>query len=292
MEKAPLVPEKPVTRNTTANTMDVLAAKQKCRRASLRKMRKIRQSLLIHLAEEGNELAKEILQYQDNPERQMRCLEAPLCHGCIMLRDRGRCGSCVGCTTLKNCVEDRRRCASWADICKPYCAGTSVSGASSVFTDSVDYMARIETIFEELEKTSEEQEELLEGILINEDMEKARADPIYGESRIRKDLEVEEYFRGRLRNLVTAHQENVARLADADAELDALGLENQDEVVQEAPEPPGLAVQQPGRPSSRVRDQFTLNRPEATTSEPIGAQQRYTGPGENNPALASSLPDL
>ena len=161
-----------------------------------------------------------------------------------------------------------------------------------MFTDSVDYMARIETIFEELEKTSEEQEELLEGILINEDMEKARADPIYGESRIRKDLEVEEYFRGRLRNLVTAHQENVARLADADAELDALGLENQDEVVQEAPEPPGLAVQQPGRPSSRVRDQFTLNRPEATTSEPIGAQQRYTGPGENNPALASSLPDL
>ena len=289
MEKNIPGPSKPVTCHTTSNTMEDLAAKQRSRRANIRKIRKVRQALLISLAEDGNEIAKEILQYQDNPEKQVRCREEPICHGCLMLRDRGRCASCVGCIILKNCVEDRRRCAYWADVSKPYTSGTSISAASSVFTDNVEYMAKMEAIFEVIERETEEQETLLESVPVEEDRERARADPIHGESRVRKDFEIEEYFRARLRNLVTAHQDNLNRLADVDAELEDLGLGTNagDEMTE--PTLPALAVPEPrGAGSRAVRGNvFSL-----VASEPIDLPGRAGELGGEGQGAAFSLPDL
>ena len=115
---------------------------------AVRKMRKIRQALLIDLDADGSIQAGEILWYQDNPDRQARCQQAQTqCHGCQLLMMKGTCGQCVGCKTLKNCIEDMMWCASWQNVAKPFTSSALVSGASSICLSPADSVAKMEEQF-------------------------------------------------------------------------------------------------------------------------------------------------
>ena len=145
--------------------MEAFKAIQKERRESLRKLRKLRQAVLIDLDTEGVLEATEILKFQDSPKSQPRCSPLDMCGGCRLLMDRGRCGRCVGCSTIRECVEEKRRCYFWPHLSKPVSYGTSISQASSIYTSLPDYMGRIEATFTQFEEVSERQEDALESTL-------------------------------------------------------------------------------------------------------------------------------
>ena len=303
---------KPGTRHASKSAMEELAVIQKRRRVAIKKMRKTRQATLIQLSEEGNVQADEILRYQDNPERQTRCQDEPICHGCLMLRSKGRCGGCIGCTTLKNCIEDKRRCAGWKDVSKPFTQGSSISATSSLFTDIADGGAKMEALFVTIEEASESQEELLENIPVSEDREIARHDPIFGEARVKKDLEIEQYFLGRIRNIMIAHQENMERQKDADEALKDMEGEN-GRVTEEGGD--GAEERLPGDravlASGVVNPEICLSGSTATSvirrraafdsdvqptvarsEPPMTGAGRSVARGAPGPAVASSLPEI
>ena len=143
MKRTPPPALKHTLRSETKARMEDYKKLQKARREALRKTRKIRQAILVNLDSEGVLEATEILKFQDSPKNQPRCSPLNMCPGCRLLMDRGRCGRCVGCTTIRECIEDRRRCTFWPFLSKPTSFGTSVSLASSVFDDLPTHMAKM-----------------------------------------------------------------------------------------------------------------------------------------------------
>ena len=176
-------------RSDTRAKMDAFKTLLRKRQALLRQLRKVRQSILVDLGNNGVAEATEILQFQDSPESQPRCPAHDMCPGCRLLMEKGRCMKCVGCTSIRKCVEDRRRCSSWPFLTKPPTFGTSISLASSIYTSMPDYLDRMHGYFDEFEKVSDEQEDALETSLEGPDRDNAIKDPIWargGSGKTRK----------------------------------------------------------------------------------------------------------
>ena len=150
---------------------------QKARREGLRKIRKIRQAILIQLDNENVAEATEMLKFQDSPKSQPRCSPLDMCSGCRLLMERGRCNRCVGCCTIRECVEEKRRCTFWPFISKPITYGTSISQASSVFPTIPDYIEKMEAAFVTFEEATERQEDAFETMFEDEDRVKVVKEP-------------------------------------------------------------------------------------------------------------------
>ena len=175
-----------VTRAASERLESQLREAMKTYRKYLQKIVRIKTKVLYALRDVGVREAEELLQVPAQEPGAVRCGS---CVGCATLKNVGACRQCPGCVKKEECAEHTRLCFTWRQPTTTFVLGSVVTGVSSLCVIAEYDLRKYRKLLDQMGDASLEVEAVLDEF--PHGASKHRNDR-YNASRRTRDIHMEE----------------------------------------------------------------------------------------------------